>query len=98
MRAEACRLAAAALLAVSLAGCSGSSGSAGSTTCAAGCNTATALLSEDDVRRVVAQAAGEASARDARATIAVVDRVGNVLAVFRMAGARERFDLVSGRG
>lgn len=98
MRAEACRLAAAALLAVSLAGCSGSSGSAGSTACAAGCNTATAFLSEEDVRRVIAQAAGEARARDARATIAVVDRVGNVLAVFRMAGARERFDLVSGRG
>jgi len=85
-------------LAAALAGCSGSSGSAGSSPCAPNCNTATNLLTEDDVRRVLAQAAGEASARGARATIAVVDRVGNVLAVFRMAGARERFDILSGRG
>jgi uncharacterized protein GlcG (DUF336 family) len=85
-------------LAAALAGCSGSSGSAGSPGCAPDCNTATHLLTEDDVRRVIAQAVGEAAARDARATVAVVDRVGNVLAVFRMTGARERFDILSGRG
>ena len=85
-------------LALALAGCSGSSGNAGSSTCAPNCNAATRFLTEDDVRRVIAQAAGEASARGGRATIAVVDRVGNVLAVFRMAGARERFDILSGRG
>ena len=40
-----------------------------------------------DVQKVIAQAVGEARARGARATIAVVDRVGNVLAVYRMTGA-----------
>lgn len=40
-----------------------------------------------DVQRIIAQAAGEAKARGAKATIAVVDRVGNVLAVYRMTGA-----------
>lgn len=45
-------------------------------------------LTEADVRRIVAQAAGEARARSLPVVIAVVDRVGNVLAVFRMAGAR----------
>ncbi|MFM9937297.1 MAG: heme-binding protein, partial [Novosphingobium sp.] len=41
-----------------------------------------------DVQKVIAQAAGEAKARGAKATIAVVDRVGNVLAVYRMTGAK----------
>ena len=45
-------------------------------------------LTVADVQRVIAQAAGEAKARGAKATIAVVDRVGNVLAVYRMTGAR----------
>jgi uncharacterized protein GlcG (DUF336 family) len=41
-----------------------------------------------DVQQIIARAAGEASARNLPAVIAVVDRVGNVLAVYRMAGAR----------
>lgn len=44
-------------------------------------------LSRDDVGRIVSQAAAEARARGAAATIAVTDRVGNVLAVFAMNGA-----------
>lgn len=44
-------------------------------------------LTVSDVQRIIAQAAGEARARGAKATIAVVDRVGNVLAVYRMTGA-----------
>ena len=44
-------------------------------------------LSASDVDRVISQAVAEASARGASATIAVVDRVGNVLGVFRMTGA-----------
>lgn len=44
-------------------------------------------LSPDDVRRIIAQAAAEAQAQGLPSTIAVVDRVGNVLAVFRMNGA-----------
>lgn len=44
-------------------------------------------LAVSDVERVVAQAVEEARMRNAPATIAVVDRVGNVLAVFRMNAA-----------
>jgi uncharacterized protein GlcG (DUF336 family) len=44
-------------------------------------------LSVAEVSQVIAQAAAEASARNRPAVIAVVDRVGNVLAVFRMNGA-----------
>ncbi|MEE4287930.1 MAG: heme-binding protein [Erythrobacter sp.] len=44
-------------------------------------------LSVADVQRVIAQAAAQANAQGAAATIAVVDRVGNVLAVFAMPGA-----------
>lgn len=40
-----------------------------------------------DVRTVVARAVHQANALDAVATIAVVDRVGNVLGVYRMDGA-----------
>ncbi len=45
-------------------------------------------LTVADVQSVIARAAAEASARNLPAVIAVVDRVGNVLAVYRMAGAR----------
>lgn len=45
-------------------------------------------LSVADVQTVIARAAAEASARSAPAVIAVSDRVGNILAVFRMTGAR----------
>jgi uncharacterized protein GlcG (DUF336 family) len=44
-------------------------------------------LSTAEVGTVIAQAAAEARARGAAATIAVTDRVGNVLAVFAMPGA-----------
>ena len=43
-------------------------------------------LSVAEVQQVLAQAVGEAQARGLPATIAVVDRVGNVLAVFAMNG------------
>src|SRR6516225_1982422 len=44
-------------------------------------------LTESDVNTVVLQAVNQASALGAPATIAVVDRVGNVLAVTQMMGA-----------
>ena len=44
-------------------------------------------LTEDDVNTVMLQAVNQASALHAPATIAVVDRVGNVLAVTQMTGA-----------
>ena len=44
-------------------------------------------LSASDVEKILAQAIEEAVARNKPATIAIVDRVGNVLAVYAMAGA-----------
>ncbi len=40
-----------------------------------------------DLKLIIAQAVGEAQARNLNALIAVTDRVGNVLAVYKMAGA-----------
>ena len=45
-------------------------------------------LTAADVERVLAQAVAEAQARGLPSVIAVTDRVGNVLGVFRMTGAR----------
>lgn len=45
-------------------------------------------LSVADVQQVIAQAVAEARARNLPAVIAVTDRVGNVLAVYSMTGAR----------
>ncbi len=54
-------------------------------------------LSIDDVQRIASQAVGEAQARNLHATLAVVDRLGNVLLVFRMGGAQTTFRIASGR-
>ncbi|MCZ6855474.1 MAG: hypothetical protein O7G86_16305, partial [Gammaproteobacteria bacterium] len=70
----------------------GGGGSSGSTVgtditsgnCGGSCATPAAFLSVADVGQIIAQAVGEANALGVGATIAVVDRVGNVLAVFRM--------------
>ncbi|PQA86855.1 heme-binding protein [Hyphococcus luteus] len=45
-------------------------------------------LTASEVETIIAQAVGEANARSTPATIAVTDRVGNVLGVFVMNGAR----------
>ncbi|MEE4201948.1 heme-binding protein [Erythrobacter sp.] len=45
-------------------------------------------LSVGDVQQVIAQAAAQSSAMGEGATIAVADRVGNILAVYRTPGAR----------
>jgi uncharacterized protein GlcG (DUF336 family) len=55
-------------------------------------------LSAADVRTVISQAAGEAAARGLPVTIAVVDRVGNVLAVFAMTGADASLSIPSPTG
>ena len=57
-----------------------------------------ANLSATDVEQVIAQAVQEAGARGMPATIAVVDRSGNVLAVFQMHGAVDPIRVDSGRG
>jgi uncharacterized protein GlcG (DUF336 family) len=53
-------------------------------------------LSVADVQQIIANAAAEASARGRPANIAVVDRVGNVLAVFAMAGANQQLRVPNG--
>ena len=54
-------------------------------------------LSGVEVGTIIAQAAAEASARGAAATIAVTDRVGNVLGVFAMPGAAPTARIPSAR-
>ncbi len=54
-------------------------------------------LSADDVRTVIRQGVAEASLLDVDVTIAVVDRVGNVLGVFRMDGAAGETTITSQR-
>jgi uncharacterized protein GlcG (DUF336 family) len=88
------RLALALVLAAILPGCSGGGGSSASPPVPA----AQAFLTPDDVKQVVAQAVGEAQARGVAAHVAVVDRVGNVLAIFRMAGAGDMTVISSGLG
>jgi len=92
---------------VLLAGCSGSGnspdpiGTAPPPTpieCVGQCANANSLLTINDVQRVIAQAVNEAGAQGVPATIAVVDRVGNVLGVYRMNGARSTVTISSGRG
>ncbi len=89
-----CTLAVATLL----SGCGGGGGS-GAGGCSGGCEAvAPSTLTVADVEQAIAQAVAEANAQGAKATIAVVDRVGNVLAVFRMNGAPATFTITSGRG
>ncbi len=97
------RLLAAFLCAVLIAACGGGSrpqtAGVDPATPAAGCDgscadTAT-QLSAADVETVISQAVAEAEARNESATVAVVDRVGNVLAVFRMNGAAASVTIAS---
>ena len=67
--------------------------------CANGSNgVSPGVLGIVDVQRVIAQAVAEANALNHPATIAVVDRVGNVLGVFQMNGAETSVTITSGRG
>lgn len=82
------------LIAAMCVACSGGSGpavsSAGTsaapagTDCTGNCANATTFLTVSDVQQILSQGVAEAMARGVKATIAVVDRVGNVLAVYRM--------------
>jgi uncharacterized protein GlcG (DUF336 family) len=93
------RRVAVALLALAAAGCAVEGGDGDTSGCSGGCAAAAPVaLSVAEVERIVAQAVHEARARGAPATVAVVDRVGNVLAVFRMTGAAATFTVSSGRG
>ncbi len=72
-------------------------GQAANSNCVGSCANAGTFLRASQVQRIIAQAVAEAQARNRRATIAVVDRVGNVLAVFQMNGARPFARITSGR-
>jgi len=61
--------------------------------CDGSCASASTFLSAADVQDVIARAIAEAQARNAPATIAVVDRVGNVLGVFVMNGAPDKITI-----
>lgn len=78
------------------------SGSSAGTNCSGSCANATTFLSSADVEQILAQAVAQARALNTAATIAVVDRVGNVLAVFRMsevlAGGDREVTVVSNPG
>jgi uncharacterized protein GlcG (DUF336 family) len=72
-------------------------GQAADSNCVGSCANAGTFLRASQVQRIIAQAVAEARAQNRRATIAVVDRVGNVLAVFQMNGARPFARITSGR-
>ncbi len=63
--------------------------------CDGSCADTPTQLSIADIESVIARAVAEAQARGVSATIAVVDRVGNVLAVFKMNGAAAVVTIVS---
>jgi uncharacterized protein GlcG (DUF336 family) len=71
---------------------------AGNRECGGSCFDANSFLTANDVRTVIAQAVAEAAAHNASATVAVVDRVGNVLGVFRMNGTDTTIRIDGGRG
>jgi len=58
--------------------------------CSGSCGGTTTSLTITEVEQIVGQGIAEARARGVNATIAVVDRVGNVLAVYRMGAASTR--------
>ncbi|WP_220465529.1 heme-binding protein [Colwellia sp. BRX10-3] len=62
--------------------------------CTGHCTTVDSFLTQADVELIISQAVAEAIARQLKATIAVTDRLGNVLAVFRMVDA-EKFITIS---
>lgn len=66
--------------------------------CAGQCANANSFLTADDVRKIIAQAVNEAKAQNRPATIVVSDRVGNVLAAYKMAGAPPTQRVSSERG
>src|SRR5438552_10529539 len=93
MNAVFCTVVVAAAFSALLASCGG--GSAGSGSLQVPSPNA---LTVADVQQVIAQAVAEAQAQRANATIGVVDRTGNVLGVFKMAGAASTFTIDGGRG
>jgi len=71
-------------LAVAAASCGGGGPGGG---CSGNCQDSPQSLSSGEVQQIIAEAVAEMQAQQAKGTVAVVDRVGNVLAVFQMSGA-----------
>jgi uncharacterized protein GlcG (DUF336 family) len=93
-------MALATLFCATMVSCGGGGGGNDTPVCTSNCTpppVATDFLTVADVEKIIAQAVHEANARKAPATIAVSDRVGNILAVFRMTGAREKFRITSNK-
>ncbi len=91
------RILVSALLATTvLSACSGGSsvisdeGTDPTTGCTGNCANTPTNLTAAEVGTVISQAVAEAQARGAQATIAVIDRVGNVLGVYRMGNPATR--------
>jgi uncharacterized protein GlcG (DUF336 family) len=63
--------------------------------CNGSCATATSNLTVSDVQQILAQGISEAQAQGSNATLAVVDRVGNVLGVYRMGTPLSRVVTIS---
>jgi uncharacterized protein GlcG (DUF336 family) len=92
-----------ASMALALTGCGGGGGGAPAPTTTAPTTTvftppAAESLAVTDVQQVIAQAVAEARARGTPAVISVTDRVGNVLAVYRMVGAPATVTIRPGAG
>lgn len=88
----------AALLLLGLHACAGGGDGIDSGGCSGHCGDTPTSLTATDVKRILAQAVAEAGAQGAAATVAVVDRVGNPLGVFRMTGADTSLTTDGGRG
>jgi len=100
-----CRAGVLAVAVAALAACGGGGGDGAAPGAGAGgvaidCGASCALdtLTAADVERIVSQTVLAAQSRGQAATIAVTDRVGNVLAVYAMAGAPATFRIDGGRG
>ncbi len=84
-----------------LASCSGGApatsdvGTDSGNNCNGSCAASSNVLQVADTQLVIAQAVQEAQAQGVDATVAVVDRVGNVLAVYRMGDAANRDVVIS---
>jgi len=63
--------------------------------CSGHCQDTPTFLTVADIKKIIAQAVAEAAARNAKATIAVTDRVGNVLAVYRMGDPATRVTTIA---
>ena len=111
MRRSSFALTAAIAFALGLAACGGSSNSGdpvgtapppsnntGDSGCTGSCVNANSFLSTAEVQRVLAQGVAEAAAQGRPGVVAVVDRVGNVLGVYRMTGTPTTVKITSNRG